>query len=52
MDEEMKSAQENLRLSAAQNQKMQRDINEYKQRIEQNNLENEQLKNKINKITG
>lgn len=33
MDEEMKSAQENLRLSAAQNQKMQREISEYRQKI-------------------
>lgn len=30
---------------------MQREINEYKQRIEQNNQENENLKNKINKLS-
>jgi FtsZ-binding cell division protein ZapB len=46
----MRSAQENLRLSANQNAKMVKDINEYKQRIEQNNQENETLKQKINKL--
>lgn len=34
LEDEMKSAQENLRLSANQNQKMQREINEFKKRIE------------------
>ncbi len=29
-----------------------RELQEYKQRIEQNNYENEQLKQKIGKITG
>lgn len=29
-----------------------RELNEYKQRIEQNNLENEQLRLKMNKMTG
>lgn len=37
MDDELKSAQENLRLSANQNQKMMRELNEYKQKIDQNN---------------
>ena len=46
----MRNAQENLRLSANQNAKMIKDINEYKQRIEQNNQENEALKQKINKL--
>ena len=33
----MRTAQENLRLSANQNQKIMRELNEYKQKIEQNN---------------
>lgn len=52
LDEEMKSAQENLRLSAQQNQKILRELNEYKQRIDQNNQENEQLKQRIGRLTG
>lgn len=48
----MKTAQENLRLSANQNQKIMRELNEYKQKIEQNNQENEQLKIKISKMSG
>lgn len=51
-DEELKSAQENLRLSDNQNQKIMRKLNEYKQRIDQNNMENEQLKQKISKLSG
>ena len=37
LEDEMRNAQENLRLSANQNQKMLREINEYKKRIEENN---------------
>lgn len=37
-EDEIKTVQENLRLSANQNQKIMRELNEYKQRIEQNNL--------------
>jgi len=48
----MKSAQENLRLSAQQNQKIMRELHEYKQRIDQNNQENEALKQKIGRLTG
>jgi hypothetical protein len=29
-----------------------RELNEYKQRIDQNNMENEQLKQKISKLSG
>jgi hypothetical protein len=36
LDEEMRSAQENLRLSANQNAKMVKEISDYKQRIDQN----------------
>lgn len=49
-EEEMRSAQENLRLSANQNAKMAKELNDYKLRIEQNNQENESLKVKINKL--
>lgn len=37
IDEDLRNAQENLRLSANQNQKIMRELNEYKQRIEHNN---------------
>lgn len=47
----MREAQENLRLSANQQQKMMRDINEFKKKIDENNQENEALKMKINKLT-
>ena len=51
MEDEMRQAQENLRLSANQNKNMQREISEYKRRIDENNQENENLKNKINKLS-
>lgn len=50
IEQEMRSAQENLRLSANQNAKMIREINEYKQKIEQNNQENSVLNTKISKL--
>lgn len=40
IEDEMRQAQENLRLSANQNAKMMRQITEYKKMIEQNNSEN------------
>lgn len=52
MDDEVRNAQENLRLSANQNQKLARELNDYKSRIDQNNMENETLKQKINKMSG
>lgn len=39
-----------MRLSANQNAKMAKELNDYKQRIEQNNQENETLKGKMNKL--
>ena len=33
LEDDMRTAQENLRLSANQNQKMQREINEFKKKI-------------------
>lgn len=47
---EMRNAQENLRLSANQNRKIMMELEEYKQRIEQNNQENNVLKQKIQKM--
>ena len=47
---DMRNAQENLRLSANQNVKIVAQLNEYKQRIEQNTQENNSLKQKINKL--
>ena len=47
----MRQAQENLRLSTSQNQKMMREMNDYKQKIEENNRENDLLKQKINKMS-
>ena len=41
-----------MRLSANQNQKIMRELQEYKSRIEQNNQENEMLKQKIGKLSG
>ena len=51
IEDEMRQAQENLRLSANQQQKMMREINDYKRRIEENNQENDSLRQKINKLT-
>lgn len=48
---EMRSAQENLRLSANQNRKIMLELEEYKQRIDQNNQENSILKQKIQKLS-
>ena len=39
-------------MSANQNQKLARELNEYKARIDENNQENNMLKMKIQKITG
>jgi len=50
MDGEVRNAQENLRLSANQNQKIMMELNDYKQRIDQNNQENTTLKTKIQKL--
>jgi chromosome segregation ATPase len=49
-EEEMRLAQANLRLSSNQNAKMAKELNEYRQRIDQNNLKNETLKGKIGKL--
>ena len=51
-NDEIRDAQQNLRLSANQNQKITRELNEYKTRIEENTQENNMLKMKIQKITG
>jgi len=40
IEDEMRNAQENLRLSANQNAKMAREVAEYKKIIESNNSEN------------
>ena len=50
MSGQMGQVQENLRLSANQNQKIMLELNDYKQRIEQNNQENNNLKTKIQKL--
>jgi chromosome segregation ATPase len=47
---EMRDAQENLRLSANQNQKIMQELNEYKRKIDENNHENTVLKTKIQKL--
>lgn len=47
MEDEMRQAQENLRLSANQNAKMMKEISEYKKMIEQNNSENERIKQRM-----
>jgi chromosome segregation ATPase len=50
MEDEMRNAQENLRLSANQNAKMMKEIAEYKKMIEQNNSENERIKSRMDKL--
>jgi len=50
MDGEIRSAQENLRLSANQNSKIVQELNEYKSRIASNDQENNVLKQKINNL--
>lgn len=48
---EVRNVQENLRLSANQNRKIMMELEEYKQRIDQNNQENNVLKQKIQKLS-
>ncbi len=50
LEGEVREAQENLRLSAQQNQKIMKDLNEYKDKISTNNEENEILKKKMQKL--
>jgi FtsZ-binding cell division protein ZapB len=50
MDGEIRNAQENLRLSANQNNKIIAELNEYKQRIASNDQESNLLKQKINNL--
>ena len=52
LGEEVRTAQENLRLSAGQNQKIVSELNEYKMWIEGNSQENEQLKIRMQKLVG
>ena len=47
LSDETKMAQENLRLSNAQQQKIVNQLNEYKQRIHDNESQNENIKRKI-----
>lgn len=47
MEDEMRQAQENLRLSANQNAKMMKEIAEYKKLIDQNNSENDRIKQRM-----
>lgn len=47
---EVREAQENLRLSAQQNQKIVKELNEFKDRISTNDQESEALKKKIQKL--
>lgn len=50
LGEEVRTAQENLRLSANQMQKFSLEINEYKNRINANNQESETYRQKIQKL--
>ena len=47
MAEEVRNAQENVRLSNAQQSKAFQELNEYKKRIEQNESENEGIRRKM-----
>ena len=51
MEDEARATQENLRYSTSQNQKIMKELNEYKKRIEENNRENDSLKHKIQKLS-
>lgn len=46
----MRTAQENLRLSANQQNKIMQELNEYKLKIDQNNQENNALKQKMQRL--
>ena len=48
--EEVRNAQENVRLSNAQQSKAFQELNEYKRRIEQNDAENEATRRKIQNL--
>ena len=52
MDEEVRNAQENLRLSAGQMAKLNAELNEYRNRIAANNSENDTYKQRIQKLIG
>ena len=50
LGDEVRTAQENLRLSANQMQKLNMEINEYQTRITTNNQESETFRHKIQKL--
>lgn len=50
LGEEVKSAQESLRLSSATQAKLARELNEYKSKITENNQESETYRIKIQKL--
>ena len=50
LGEEVRNAQENLRLSANQISKLNGELNDYRVRIEANNSESETYKQRINKL--
>lgn len=50
LNDETKMAQENLRLSNAQQQKILNELNEYKQKIQENESQNEGIKRKIQNL--
>lgn len=50
LGEEVKSAQESLRLSSATQAKLARELNEYKAKITENNQESETYRIKIQKL--
>jgi chromosome segregation ATPase len=50
MEGEVRNAQENLRLSANQNNKILQELNDYKSKISANEQENNALKQKINNL--
>jgi predicted AAA+ superfamily ATPase len=46
----MRGVQENLRLSTSQNQKIMKELNDYKDRMANNDQETENMKRKIQKL--
>ena len=52
MNEELRNAQENLRLSAAQAQRLGNELNDYKNRLGSTSQESETYKQRIQKLLG
>ena len=50
LHEEIRDGQEKLRVSTSQTQRLVTELNDYKEHVQANNIETEELKKKINKL--